>query len=176
MPVVQKGRGATNYAQRGMGIKLKEGSGEPSITLIDLTVRNATGTWEASPGYAYKKVTAEVPSPNYIETINGTLANPWGGRFSDIVAMLEDRLNYTVLFKAYGAEVTPDYDGDCIYWAAWFDDVPYSGTPSTASVYTFSYGSDGTLLVSRAWFVNAWNTLDGNANTKITIIHHPLPN
>ena len=59
MPVVQKGRGATNYAQRGMGIKLKEGSGSP-ITLIDLTVRNATGTWEASPGYAYKKVTAEV--------------------------------------------------------------------------------------------------------------------
>ena len=60
MPVVQKGRGATNYAQRGMGIKLKEGSGEPPITLIDLVVRSATGTWEASPGYAYKKVTAEV--------------------------------------------------------------------------------------------------------------------
>ena len=55
MPVVQKGRGATNYAQRCMGIKLKEGSGDPSIDLIDLSVTN-NGEWTASSGQAYKKV------------------------------------------------------------------------------------------------------------------------
>jgi len=61
MPVVQKGRGATNYAQRGMGVKLKEGSGGPSIDLINLLVTN-NGEWIASEGQAYKKVIANVPT------------------------------------------------------------------------------------------------------------------
>lgn len=75
MPVVQKGRGATNYAQRGMGVKLKEGSGGPSIDLIDLSVTN-NGEWTASTGQAYKKVTVNVPSPQLI-TLSATTNGSW---------------------------------------------------------------------------------------------------
>lgn len=126
MPVVQKGRGATNYAQRGMGVKLKEGS---SIELIDLVVRNATGTWEASPGYAYKKVTAEVvPQMTLWKTLQvGTQFN------------LQDNMFF--LQSLGGLRViTAYYDGD--YY------VHRTGKPMSDDTITFVNSNDEGIAVA----------------------------
>lgn len=183
MPVVQKGRGATNYAQRGMGIKLKEGSGS-SITLINLIVRNATGTWEASPGYAYKKVTAEVPSPNYVETISGTLGYPWGNY------SLRDELAPKIMSKDIDFYITFSYNE--VTYTAFPNRGNISAVTHVCSAYSLSatmvrvsslrYSPNGTLQSGQVipelsesngiWSGNGIN-LESSMPCTLTIIHHP---
>lgn len=112
MPVVQKGRGATNYAQRGMGVKLKEGSGGPSIDLIDLSVTN-NGEWTASSGQAYKKVTVNVPSPQLITlsaTTNGSWTASAGQAYKTVTVNVPPGVNVvSTTINGNGGSLNPGY-------------------------------------------------------------------
>ena len=63
------------------------------VQLVPLTITE-NGTYNPPAGKGFGTVTAEVPNPNSVETITGTLANPWGTMESqEISALFADLAN-----------------------------------------------------------------------------------
>ena len=147
-----------------------------AVVLEELNVTESK-KYTAPSGIAYSSVNVDIEeggNPNYVETIKGTLANPWGGRFSEIYNMLADSNNYTVYMSAYGNKAALVLDYSVVYWSLWFDDID-AGTPSTATVYTIAYNKNGGMDSARYLQGTSWSSLQSTEKTVITIIHHPMP-
>lgn len=117
-------------------------------------------------------------NPNSIESLpQSTLSNPWNGRAQEIIAKIKNPREYTVLVGSGGLFTSFAYDSydDVVYWSAWYNDLPDSGSVNTSTIRLASYNSEGSLLQGVAWYGNSWTSMDRNFKISITIIHHPLP-
>lgn len=135
----------------------------------------------------YNSVPVNVPSPNYVETISGTLSNLWdentpldlftAARNGNLTMYIEA----SVAYSEGGAEET-----------ATMMFLPISGLPtfgftkpntSTSVLYFARVGYSNTGNLSRAVAGNINTstksqeliTLSGDTPCTLTIIHHPLP-
>ena len=152
--------------------------GGPSVAVEPLSVTE-NGRY-AEEGKAYNPVVVEVPqvsgNPNYVETITGTVANPWGEyAFADL---LTAHRNHDL----------------SMYLTS--DDLPYTITPvgraamkrrfvcvntATASVVTLAaidYTSTGGFSAGRVYtYVGGTmqiTDIDPTQACTLTIIHHPM--
>ena len=144
---------------------------------IDMTLNNS--------------VTVNVPNPNYVETISGTLGNPWGGKFAAIRNEVEagDATAYITYSdtKAYASIET-------ISGLSAIKQVAFSGLDPVSNVdewgfefvrflYDYSDGSvvseqtDPYMWAGESTASNRWggSDLSSSASCTLTIIHHPLP-
>lgn len=130
-------------------------------------------------------------NPNYVETISGTLGNPWGGRFAAIRDAVEagDATAYINLesTKAYASI-------ENISGLSAIKQVAFSGLDPTSNVsewgftfarFIYDY-TDGSVATeqSDSYLYKGENTSTGrwggadmqpSAPCTLTIIHHPLP-
>lgn len=123
-------------------------------------------------------------NPNYIETIEGTLANPWGthnpsdlwqGLVSKDISM---QLSCTIsdpidlyAYPYYGAEEDPE-DTDAIMFIYGY----ITGkSASLLKIYNLTYEKTGGLIIA-AQVINRNRTdYDPTSPCTLTIIHHPMP-
>lgn len=172
----------TRLEQYWAAILDKIQGGGSSITVEPLTITQ-NGTTTAPSGKAYSPVTVSVPSPNYTETISGTLANPWGGySASDIfsAALAKDITVYLTIHdntNKYVLGLAPDADSatrsrrfSCVTAAA----------STSVGVVVAVYGSTGSLTRCENYSVSSGaaaviEAIESTAPCTLTIIHHPLP-
>lgn len=121
-------------------------------------------------------------NPNYVETIKGTMANPWGE--ADYVQLVSDVAsnNATVYISvpsmslSFDAYLVVDADNTFIVSGADFSVV--GDVPSLKLAARASYTSVGALSRLLMWqngtTVDVTDQLSG-AETDLTIIHHPMP-
>lgn len=156
----------------------------PVVTVEPLNVTE-NGTYNAETGKAFDPVTVVVDSnPNYVETITGTLANPWGD------------INVTELFDAIESGAATAYIIDNAIEQRWKICLQSFGgnvfgfcgqaKPSTSgtkvgliNVEYVQYDSAGNLTFcasagSATTLTNITQYADEGTVT-LTIIHHPLP-
>ena len=119
-------------------------------------------------------------NPNYVETIEGTLENPWGNyTLNNIWEMLSSNeatmyIQYIGIFNgyAYGYAIPNGTigwtDGSVLFSAA-------CGTGFLTYAYSFSYSSNATYLYIKKASSSGWDTVDGTGACTLTIIHHPMP-
>ena len=167
-------------------LALGSGGGGSSVTVEPLTVTQ-NGTTTAPSGKAYSPVTVDVPSPNHVETISGTLSNPWGENTPlDLFAVARNGslTMYIETSVTYSASVAAE--------TATMMFFPISGLPtfgftkpgiSAATIYfaRCAYNNSGSLGRAVAGNINTSSksqeliTLSGDTPCTLTIIHHPLP-
>lgn len=162
------------------------GGGGSSVTVEPLTVTQ-NGTTTAPSGKAYSPVIVDVPNPNYVETISGTLSNPWGANTPSDLFTAARNGNLTMYIEA---SVTYSEGGTEETATMMF--LPISGVPTFG--FTKPGASASTLFFARTGYANTGNlgrAVAGNINVTIgtqeliglsgdtpctlTIIHHPLP-
>lgn len=141
-------------------------------------------------------VPVNVPNPNYVETISGTVTDPWGTMTTEEIVSLIDAVienaatikvsfqrggkNYAACATQYVDPTTGDtYDG--VRFNFLFDD---SSSFAFASIYAayvdgtlYKDGDDGVVSTSFGGVsrqnLQQWAQTAGP--TTMTIIHHPLP-
>ena len=165
--------------RREMFLNAIQGGGGGGVTVEPLNVTE-NGTYTAEEETAYSPVSVNVPqvsgNPNYVETIAGTLANPWGEyAFAD-------------LLTAHGNHDLSMYLTS--------DDLPYTISPvgraamkrrfvcvnaATASSVTLAaidYTSTGGFSAGRIYtYVGGTmqiTDIDPTQACTLTIIHHPM--
>jgi len=122
-------------------------------------------------------------NPNYVETIEGTLANPWGG--VDTLALHQSVRSGDATVKL-GFDATELGFGPVEVLMSPFvpDAIVFSGVMLTGTnvqswvALTINYELDGTLaiiLVLRNGTVTNMSQYATNLSTVLTVIHHPLP-
>lgn len=122
-------------------------------------------------------------NPNYVETIEGTLGNPWGGySASDIfsAALAKDITVYLTIHdntNKYVLGLAPDADSatrsrrfSCVTAAA----------STSVGVVVAVYGSTGNLTRCENYSVSSGaaaviESIESTTPCTLTIIHHPLP-
>ncbi len=117
-------------------------------------------------------------NPNYVETIEGTLANPWGKVDYGLLLIDIASNNATAIITVPALSFFSSYlnvsSNHLIANGARFN----IGEPSLLSAGLASYGGDGTLNSLLMWqngtTVDVTSTMSGYETT-LTIIHHPLP-
>ena len=116
-------------------------------------------------------------NPNYVETITGTVANPWGNtNYSDLVAGIAQQ-NITVYFSipqlSFGGYVESNGESLSMSFAAFDLAESWSLTLSGLA----QYAESGALLSLVMWrngnVIDVTSTFSG-ATCVVTIIHHPL--
>lgn len=163
------------------------GGGGSSVTVEPLTVTQ-NGTTTAPSGKAYSPVTVNVPNPNYVETISGTLANPFGSHTaSDLFASADANL-LTMKMDI----TTSAYNNRTLWYCGTLNSNYCFGVGGVASDYPTndSYVFIGAVYtpagVYTGLIVAANDSGDEYGNiildksrdgvpTTLTIIHHPLP-
>lgn len=114
-------------------------------------------------------------NPNYVETIRGTVANPWGeANYRELTNGIYTK-ELTVKMAFGGISLIAASNDGILFSAVLFnlpeDTEPYLG----ASVY-YSGIDDGALTIAKANFgMGSWDDLPLATPTTLTIIHHPLP-
>ena len=163
-------------------------NGGGGVTVEALTVTE-NGRY-AEEGQTYNPVLAEVPqvsgNPNYVETISGTLANPWGEYAASELfsaARSGDLTMYISASVAYS-------EGEAASTATLMF-FPISGLPTfgftkpgaSAAVLRFArvgYSTDGALGIAVSGNINVNNEtqellqIPGDTATTLAIIHHPM--
>ena len=140
----------------------------------------------------YNSVPINVPNPNAVETISGTLGNPWGGKFAAIRDAVEVG-NATAYITYSGTKAYASIE--TISGLSAIKQVAFSGLDPVANVdewgfefvrFIYDY-SDGSVVSEQTdpylWAgenvttTNKWNGADlsSSASCTLTIIHHPLP-
>lgn len=163
-------------------------SGGGGVTVEALTVTE-NGRY-AEEGKAYNPVLVEVPqvsgNPNYVETIAGTLANPWGEYAASELFSAARSGDLTMYISA---SVTYTEGGTAETATMMF--FPISGLPTfgftkpgaSAEVLRFArvgYGTTGTLGRAVAGNIDTLHQtqellqIPGDTATTMTIIHHPM--
>lgn len=155
-------------------------SGGSSVTVEPLVV-TANGTTTAPSGKAYSPVTVDVPNPNYVETISGTLDNPWGNA---------DRAWLKSAVSGNEASAMMFVDGTAVGMQSITVLMSPTGSPSvlwfSASNYyeqfqtiCFGWGTDSGALTVAVALINGTtvdlSTYATAVHTTLTIIHHPMP-
>ena len=125
-------------------------------------------------------------NPNYIETIEGTLGNPWGDyslRNDLAPKILSNDIDFYITFSLNGASYVAFPNRGTIS-AATHVCSAYSVTATAASLSLLRYSPTGTLQSAKVIPEltendSSWNgsgiSLDPTTPCTLTIIHHPLP-
>lgn len=117
-------------------------------------------------------------NPNYVETITGTVANPWGNaNYNDLVAGIAQQ-NITVYFSiqqlGFGGYV--ESNGESLSMSVAVFDLAESWSLTLAGLA--QYDESGALLSLVMWrngnVIDVTSTFSG-ATSIVTIIHHQLP-
>ena len=122
-------------------------------------------------------------NPNYVETVTGTLANPWGSVTPATLQTAISGNNATALLtvdaSAIGMGAAYLVATPFAQQAIAFQAVGSSGSSvADWAAVDVAYGTNGTLTY--AWINRSGAALDATAyaqsiTTTLTIIHHPLP-
>lgn len=115
-------------------------------------------------------------NPNYIETIEGTLANPWGEySYSELVSAINNHeISCELVFQP-----SDHSTGHLFYYGSGIAGWGYVvGTTNTVgTLYRVLYKTNGTLNVAKIFTsFNEHIEIDPSTPCTLTIIHHPLPN
>ena len=171
-----------------IGRASKKGGGS-SVTVEPLTVTE-NGVYPPESGKAFGTVTVNVPqvsgNPNYVETISGTLANPWG---EYAASELFSAARGGELTMYISASVTYSEGGTAETATMMF--FPITGMPtfgftrpganlSQINFARLAYSNSGALNKAVAGNINTLNEtqelLQSPSDTActLTIIHHPM--
>jgi hypothetical protein len=134
-------------------------------------------------------VTVNVPNPNYVETISGTLGNPWGGKFAAIRNEVEAGDATAVMtfygFSGFGEIVEIDTVKYFVFSGSSPEFPPDRMAQFTLFRFLYDYASGdpaldgeepafvlGSSTAETRW-TQTWPT--ASADASVTVIHHPLP-
>lgn len=109
-------------------------------------------------------------NPNYVETIEGTLANPWGNySYGTIIQDIADN-NITAYLMMTMHPQHIQYSG--------FPTSGWVSVSATISAVTqIQYTGGGVLNFAREYSgFSTYTDIDPATPCTLTIIHHPLPN
>ena len=169
--------------------QMAEAIAEIGVAVLQTKTTTQNGTVVPDAGYdGLSSVTVNVSgNPNYVETITGILANPWGGDFTRIKGYIGSD-NYTVYMTIPTLVSTGEADRlmaiksielDIIDFVSIvtyeLDDPPYGYAfhviyDDAGALLSESYGIDGQIFGG----VLVQKTIDTSWQTRLTIIHHPL--
>ena len=150
------------------------------VQLVPLTVTE-NDTYNPPAGKGFGTVTVNVPNPNSVETITGTLANPWGektpvnlfsGAKSGDLTMLMDvdataigGATFHVVFYPFG---TTNGFGLFVASSQLSNSVGVFAEYADSGVMEVAYGlQNGSIL--------DYSPYASTISTTLTIIYHPLP-
>lgn len=114
-------------------------------------------------------------NPNYVETIEGTLANPFGELDFDELYRELGAGGVTLILSALGATMMGQINGSgsilfgTVLFAAPTDAAPWIG--GSVSYVT----GDELLDYAKVLQSGVWADLPAATTTTLTVIHHPLP-
>lgn len=161
------------------------GGGGSSVTVEPLTVTQ-NGTTTAPSGKAYSPVMVDVPNPNYVETISGTLENPWGDynlRTDLAPKLLSNEIDFYITFSVSNS-VYVAFPNRGSLVAVTHICSAYSTSTTVARLSLLRYTPGGALqsatvipeiLESSGNWSGSGTSLDPTTPCTLTIIHHPLP-
>lgn len=155
------------------------------VQLVPLTATE-NGIFDPPAGKGFGTVTVAVPNPNTVETITGTLANPWGSL--DVIELVNDveAKNASVYITIAFAGTTQEFPmhfqpADASHaWSAY----AYAAIMSLSSVraYQATWLPSGLLSFyvvngksGDAILVDDYTNFGESIPTALTVIHHPLP-
>ena len=162
--------------------------GQPvKITPFDTTDKEA-GTHFAPDGCAFNPIiVGGGGNPNSVETIEGTVANPWGDYgVADIISMINDDANYTIFIDVD----TGSQDYIRLFPFIWRTGINFGRAYCSDSDEPSSWVADSILYSKETGEHIGSATIDGLMDeddgtvmegfffltpTILTIIHHPLP-
>lgn len=131
-------------------------------------------------------VPINVPNPNYVETISGTLGNPWGDysiRYDLAPKILSNEIDLNITFS-FNNSVYVAFPNPGSLAAITHICSAYSISATTAKLSLLRYTPGGTLQSAKVIpeireTDGVWNgsgiSLDPTTPCTLTIIHHPLP-
>lgn len=114
-------------------------------------------------------------NPNYVETIEGTLANPWGDRFSDIYNEYNaNNVTIVIVYDRYTLFPTKTSTTLDFYGATSMDAL---STKAVRVSYRISNGVLRSAKKLEASATPAYTLTDisSDSTCSLRIIHHPLP-
>lgn len=114
-------------------------------------------------------------NPNYVETITGTLTNPWGeANFQELIdGILANEL--TVEMEVSSVLLSASINNGILFSLAIFD-LPSDTDPIMGGSVMYSGADDGALTIAKANFgTGSWVNLPSTMPCTVIIIHHPLP-
>ena len=115
-------------------------------------------------------------NPNSVETITGTLANPWGGTtLSELVESISNN-GATALLTVGNETMWMEYNEDDGWISATRAVLNiFSGALNSAKNITYS-ASTGALVYAKNISSNgSASNISNTTSCTLTIIHHPLP-
>ena len=121
-------------------------------------------------------------NPNYVETITGTLANPFGSyTMAEIQQMISTKsASFFITFTdEHGHEQTLAGTGAVEpgeYSELYFSVVYVTGTSTSYSAYAIVYDAvENSMLYAIELIGRTRTDLSSSTSCTLTIIHHPLP-
>lgn len=112
-------------------------------------------------------------NPNYVETIEGTLANPWGElNYSKLRDEINNKNATISLYVDHATLIGILFDRNILFGSCLFD-MPTDDKPLLAG--SIAYDSNGDLLYAKMLGGSSWNDIPENASCALIIIHHSLP-
>lgn len=142
------------------------------IQLDPLTITE-NGTYDPPAGKGFGKVTADVPNPNSVETITGTLANPWGDysltEIANMIISNNASIRLSSIVTNNVALPVTEKNGSVGVQAITF----ISTTPETAGVLAWSTTQNKFFVWSHD--TDTTTQIPDTTPCIVTIIHHPLP-
>ena len=115
-------------------------------------------------------------NPNYVETISGTVANPWGAaNYLELIDGISSN-ELTVAMTIGGTSLNASVINGILFSMALFD-LPEGTEPYQGASVFYSILNEGALTIAKANFGtgSGWGDLPSATPTTLTIIHHPLP-
>lgn len=143
------------------------------------------GTYTADEGKAFNPViVADVGNPNYVETIEGTLANPWGNIDFATIANKCLSNDATMYLVAHGEEAGLIEIEISLQRAGMVDDEIHFGVirydsstnlGGALAIYAGPTGNATEAVIEIGGVITDLLEMAEQIPTTLTIIHHPLP-
>lgn len=115
-------------------------------------------------------------NPNYVETISGTVANPWGAaNYQELINGISSN-ELTVAMTIGDTSLNATVVNGILFSAALFDLPGDTKLYLGVSVF-YSTLDEGALTIAKANFGTGggWGDLPSAMPTTLSIIHHPMP-
>lgn len=118
-------------------------------------------------------------NPNRVETVTGTLANPFGDLdFEGLAAGLTQN-SVTIYLTAMGSTMYGQKQGSTILFGTVLFAAAVDQTPYIGGSVTYAYNSQTGVAIDYAKVLppggQTWLDLPTTTPTVLTVIHHPLP-